>query len=294
MVSVTDCISDGFEGVKRVLFRPFDLGKWFVLGFSVFLAGLGKGWPSFNSSGNIGSPGQAAAWVEENMVLVLLITSLVLVFILGLFALFKWLSSRGEFMFLDCVVHNQAAVVEPWRRFRDLGNNLFVFRYLLMIAFGAGLLAVIALSVFLAWADILAGRFGSGAVAAMGLIIGYILVVGFPYGIFTSVIEDFLVPIMYRRNIRVLDALGVFRREVMPGNLGAVVLFYLMKIMFTFCAGIIMIIGFCLTCCLASLPYISSVVFLPVFVFFRCYSLSFLEQVDPQWRLGPALEEMFE
>jgi hypothetical protein len=50
-----------------------------------------------------------------------------------------------------------------------------------------------------------------------------------------------------------------------------------------------MLLGCCLTCCLALLPYLSSVVFLPIHVFFRCYSLKFLEQFGEEWRIlqGP-------
>jgi hypothetical protein len=31
------------ERVKRVLFQPFDLGKWFIIGFCAWLAFLGDG-----------------------------------------------------------------------------------------------------------------------------------------------------------------------------------------------------------------------------------------------------------
>jgi len=46
-----------------------------------------------------------------------------------------------------------------------------------------------------------------------------------------------------------------------------------------------MLLGCCLTCCVALLPYVSSVVFLPVHVFFRSYSLCFLEQFGEEWRI---------
>jgi hypothetical protein len=36
---------------------------------------------------------------------------------------------------------------------------------------------------------------------------------------------------------------------------------------------------------MAAIPYVASVVFLPVGVFFRAYPLAFLEQVGPEWRL---------
>src|ERR1035441_10297569 len=41
-ISVVDPISPALERVKCVLFRPFDLGKWFVIGFCAWLAYLGE------------------------------------------------------------------------------------------------------------------------------------------------------------------------------------------------------------------------------------------------------------
>ena len=34
---------EAFELMKKILFRPFDLKKWFVIGFTAWLANLGSG-----------------------------------------------------------------------------------------------------------------------------------------------------------------------------------------------------------------------------------------------------------
>ena len=39
------------------------------------------------------------------------------------------------------------------------------------------------------------------------------------------------------------------------------------------------------TLCLGALPYLSSVLLLPIIVFSRCYSLCFIEQFGPTWRI---------
>ncbi|MDE3246522.1 MAG: hypothetical protein KGN80_10575, partial [Acidobacteriota bacterium] len=96
---------------------------------------------------------------------------------------------------------------------------------------------------------------------------------------------DFIVPIMYRLEVKTVEAISVFRQEILPGHTGAFVLFYLMKIALGLAAAVVIIAGTCLTCCIAGLPYLSSVAFLPIFVFFRCYSLCFLEQFGEEWRL---------
>src|SRR5881398_673032 len=43
--------SEAFELMKKILFQPFDLKRWLVIGFAAFLAGLSGGFhSSFNPS----------------------------------------------------------------------------------------------------------------------------------------------------------------------------------------------------------------------------------------------------
>jgi hypothetical protein len=42
-----------------------------------------------------------------------------------------------------------------------------------------------------------------------------------------------------------------------------------------------------LSCCLALVPYLGSVILLPLTVFQRLYPLAFLEQLGPDWQLLP-------
>src|SRR5688572_24846091 len=53
-ISVTAPIGQALDRVKRVLFRPFDLGKWFVIGFAAWLAYLGE--QGFSGGGHFGGP----------------------------------------------------------------------------------------------------------------------------------------------------------------------------------------------------------------------------------------------
>ena len=287
-ISVTDPLGRSFAWVKQVLFVNFSLGKWFVLGFCAFLAQLGEGGGSFNGntfSDSGGAPmDEIGNWISQNIGLIIVIVLVVLIVGIGLGLLLTWLSSRGKFMFLDGVVRNQAAVKEPWHRFRTLGNSLFLCQIVLgLIGFGA-ILLLVGVCVLIALPDINSGDFGPGALTA--LIIGGVLL--FPLIIILALIEaaisDFVVLIMYYRDIKVMEALRIFRYEILPGHIGVFILFYLMKFVLSIAAGTIMLLGMCLTCCIAALPYLSSVVFLPVSVFFRSYSLYFLEQFGPHWR----------
>ena len=52
MINYTRAFDSAWERMMVILFRPFDLGKWFVIGFSAFLAGLVAGGNGFNTSFN--------------------------------------------------------------------------------------------------------------------------------------------------------------------------------------------------------------------------------------------------
>src|SRR5438309_4849104 len=100
--------------MKIVLFQPFDFGKWLTIAFAAFLSGAWGNNFSFNWRGNnwdfrsahnnfSTTPESAPAWLIP-----LIIAIAVAVFVL--IVLFMWLSSRGRFIFLVCVVQNRGAI----------------------------------------------------------------------------------------------------------------------------------------------------------------------------------------
>lgn len=295
-ISVIAPIDPALKHTRRVLFDHFDLGKWFVMGFCAFLAHLGDGGGGFNPAGNLGGRGRggdddlgeagrsALQWMTDHWGLVALIAVGVIVFLFGLTALLTWLSSRGKFMFLDNVIKDRAAVTEPWERFRAFGNSLFVFRFLVGLA-ALGIFAIIGgLCFILAYPNIRDGQFGTRSVVALllGLLLFTIFAVSL--ALLRMAVNDFVVPIIYRRGARPVQALGIFRDEMLAGREGVFVLYVLAKIVLAIVTGVLVLIGTCVTCCIAALPYLSSVAFLPIFVFVRSYSLYFLEQFGPEWR----------
>lgn len=191
-ISVTDPISSAWNHAKLVCFKPFDMGKWFAMGFCAWLAQLGQGGFNFNfpgsssGSGDRGSSGRSSDpstddfkqeiqpiidWILANLPLVIGLAAVALLAIIALTVLMMWLSSRGQFMLLDGVVHNRGSVTEPWKRFRWLGNSLFGFKLWFALATLAGLGVIVAAAVLPA----LAVRPDSGT--------GTALIVGFSIGI---------------------------------------------------------------------------------------------------------------
>jgi hypothetical protein len=297
-ISVTQPIGSAIGRAKLVLFQPFDIKKWFVLGFCAFLSQLGGGGASGNF--NVGSSGggsggggggmppfieEAFDWVASNVGLVVGVGILAFCTLVALGLLVLWLSSRGKFMFLDGVVRNRGAVVEPWHEFRDLGNSLFGFRVVLWIIGFAASLVIGVIVLGLAWNDIQTESFGPLGVLAIVAGAGLFLLLVLAFVIVGLLLEDFVVPAMYLRDVRTMDAWSVLRHELFAGNAGVFVLFYLMKIVLGLAIGIIAMVATCCTCCIAALPYIGTVILLPLFVFMRCYSLYLLEQFGPDWQV---------
>jgi hypothetical protein len=126
---------EAFELMKKILFQPFDLKKWFVIGFAAWLANLGSGCGSFNYQFNRRDEVQKVKEAISQIPHPILVfgVPLLIVFVLALIVLFAWLRARGGFMFIDCIVKNRSAIAGPWREFQKEGNSYFLFS--LVVAF---------------------------------------------------------------------------------------------------------------------------------------------------------------
>ena len=129
---------EAFELMKKILFQPFDLKKWLVIGFAAWLANLGAGGGGIGNFNYPDNRREDAQKLNETIgqipqpVLITGICVLVCVVLL-LIVLFAWLRARGRFIFVDCIVRNRAAIVEPWKEFRAEGNSFFLFSLLVVL-----------------------------------------------------------------------------------------------------------------------------------------------------------------
>ena len=74
-------------------------------------------------------------------------------------------------------------------------------------------------------------------------------------------------------------------REMLPGHQVSVLLFVLLKLLLGVAETIIFAIGMCITCCLAFLPYLRGVVFLPIYVFNQALDICFVEEFGPEYKI---------
>ena len=288
-VSVVEPISPAIERVKDVLFRPFDLGRWFVIGFCAWLATLGHrgGGPNAGFRGQ-GSPelhGIREALASHPWIPVAITGVVVVAITIGILLL--WLSSRGKFMFLYCVAENKAEVRHPWHVFRDRANSLFAFRLVL------GICGVIAIAAFIGPAVAVyfvhRASLGLSIVAIVALVISGVTVAAI-LGIIAVFTNDFAVPIMYLHGQTCRQAWATLL-DVIRGNKLRFLLYLLFQIVISFTIGVIVIAAVCVTCCIAGLlfmiPYVGTVALLPVIMFRRAYSLCYLAQYGPEYNVFP-------
>jgi hypothetical protein len=289
--------------MKTALFKPFDLHKWFVVGFNAFLAGLaeasnGSGGGRARGRGHISFgefldfPGKAWGWLTAHPGwFVAIIFGAMVLIVVGILVL--WLSSRGKFMFLDNVVHNRAEIAKPWKQFRTAGDSLFLWRLIFTFA----IIAVMAAFVVLFFVTARGLYFGSNGdripwpfmLGAGFFFLSLFIVIGY----ISTFLNDFVVPMMYKNGITATQGwsrfLSLFGRYPFYFLLYGLFIFLLM-ILFV----IVVIVAGLVTCCfgwlLLVIPYIGTVVTLPVWYTFRAFSLEFLRQFGPEYELFPAPE----
>jgi len=98
--------------------------------------------------------------------------------------------------------------------------------------------------------------------------------------------EDFVVPIQYVRGCGCWTAWKEFGALV-TANPGRFILYLLFSLVLSLAIGAIvlfvMIVTCCIACCLLMIPYLGTVLLLPVLVFQRSFSLYYLAQYGPDY-----------
>ena len=293
-ISVTRPVDLALARVRQILFRPFNPGKWFTIGFCAWLAYLGQGGMNFNF--NFGGGRQErvgdlhAAWekardfVVANFYWLVPLAAAVVVLCLAAWVLFTWLRSRGEFMFLHCVALDRAEVEVPWSKFAREGNSLFLFRLVVGVASAVVIWPPLILcgvkffrmAIDDAWSV-------SGVLAGISWFL-MMLAGALVFLLIHKLTADFVVPIMYCRRLRCWAGWAVCW-DLLMANFGRMLVYLLFQIVLGFAIAFIVLAAVLVTCCCAgcllALPYLGTVLLLPVLVFKRSYSIHYLAQYGP-------------
>jgi hypothetical protein len=271
---------EGFELMKKILFQPFDFKKWLVIGFAAWLANLGGGGGGFNYPDKRHEEAQELNKMIAQIPQPVLITGICILvcFVLLLVVLFAWLRARGRFIFVDSIVRNRAAIVEPWKEFRAEGNSFFLFSLIIAVV----LIAVIAI----AGVGLIVPFISRGAQAEPG--VGFWI--GLSLFVFVAVCLAFvwalasqlMVPIMYRQRCRARLAFAQ-AVDLVASHPGPILLYVLFLLVLVVAAVVISCAVACATCCIAAIPYVGTVILLPVPVTLGAFMLLFLRQFGPDY-----------
>ncbi len=301
-IAFLEPLGRAWNRMKTALFKPFDLHKWFVVGFNAFLAGLlemhngsgGSQWREDSSFREfLGLPNRTWEWLMDDpgwFFAIITIAAFVIVLVITLI----WLSARGTFMFLDNVVHDSAEIAKPWNRYKKEGNSLFLWRLVF------GLICLMLFIMFFVFFFVAAPHIYDSSYShrapvefliPMGLLF---LLMSIIIGYISLFLKSFVVPIMYKNNIKTTQAwsrfLPIFTRHPFHFILYGLLMF-VMTIMFVI---FIIFAGFA-TCCigfvLLIIPVVGTVVTLPVWYTFRAFSLDFLAQFGPEFDAFPPSED---
>ena len=190
-------------------------------------------------------------------------------------------------MFLYCIAENKAEVKTPWHNFRKPANSLWLFKlvsgFIVFICF-ALCAAVIALMVILLTKSY--GRIRAAEILAIVCLALVTAIIAIASALFFKFTNDFVVPIIYLHPCSCTDAWRRFL-QILSSRKGAFALYILFQIVIAMAIAAILLALVFGTCCCAALflviPYIGTVLMLPLLVFKRAYSLYYLGQFGPDF-----------
>jgi hypothetical protein len=296
-ISVLDPIEQAIGQVRQMLFTPFDLSKWFIIGFCAWLAYLGQGGgPNFNfrlpdGRHPFGPDGPEFSAIREsiisNLPWVLIGAAIIIPIIIIISLVLCWLQSRGQFMFVHCVAGNVAEVVIPWKKFSRHGNSLFIFRIVLTIISIPIILIPVAIGIFSGIALSQTGFCAAGVVGIVSAVLLMTIIITV-FALTYKFTDDFVVPIMFLQTSSVVAGWRMFL-TILGVNKARFALYILFQIVISMVIGVIILmiclVGCCFCCAsiLLLIPYIGTVILLPLFAFKRAYSLFYLRQFGHQF-----------
>jgi hypothetical protein len=314
MINFTRAFESAWERTQIILFRPFDSGKWFVIGFNAFLALFAEGGVAINNTLPFQGQNQSYAFTYHSFPAALhaakqliswaasfatspwlaLYVALGLAYLVVWVAL-NWVGCRAEFLFLDNIVRNRAAISWPWHRYARQGNGWFIFHLGVLLVSCLFFLAAAGAFLALNWPWINGERDPSGgeaAVLALFLLVLFGLWIVYATAMF--LIRSFALPLYFKQSMGLGAALLAVARLTATHPLG-ILCYVLISGLLAIAGGILSFSIFCVVCCvicwLACIPFVGSMLLslilcqlvLPVLIFFRCFQLDCLAQFGPDY-----------
>jgi len=303
MIDFSKAIGNAWDRSEELLFRPFDLNKWLVLGFCAWLASyMGAGYSSGRYGNYAGHQNGKSGYdinqfkhsihdflqhtlgPEWKVILVALIVILVLVLLL-LTLLLAWLGARGQFMLLDNLVQRRFKVAQPWCEQGALADRFFFFYLVFLMLWIGFVLLLVGGSLLICWPYLWQHKPWSWwslppLLAIFLVFIGSVIIVG----VFFRLLLEFGIPIMYRTRCGTREACRRVWKLMTTHPLDCFV-YLLVRLVIGVVSVLLALLAGCCTCCIGFLPYVHSVITLPLPVFRIYFTLDCLARLDPEYDL---------
>ncbi len=211
------------------------------------------------------------------------------IFLLVLFLVLLWLSCRGQFMLLHCVVVNRGEVSVPWRKFAREAASLWRFR-LILAALSLGntiiFVSVLLWNIFGFQHQKLHSASSHFAVLlSAGVLFGLVYLLLEITRLFTT---QFVTPIMFLKGGTCSEGWQVFSKLLFANPQR-----FLLYLLFQFLLMLAIVLGILFailcTCCLGALllmiPFVGTAILLPIILFERSYQLYYLAQYGREFDL---------
>jgi hypothetical protein len=286
-----------------MLLHPFHLERGLVIGFAAFLANLFHtggglfGWQSKFSPDHDAGLGRLPDTVRDHVLPLLEKPAVLLGIAFGLVVLgvlllvCAWVSARASFVFLDDVTAGRGEFLEPWHRSRRLGRSLFLwyaafsFTWLLPLAvaampFAHGIEALLRGDEFL-MPHLFPMLLHITGALALAMVLAFV----------SFVMREFVTPLMFMYDETATRAWARFW-PLFTAHLGEFIAYALFVMVVWIVVGVVLGVAGVATCCiglvLMALPYVGTVLLLPLEVTARAYGPMFLAQYGPEWDLFAA------
>jgi len=338
-INVLDSFSRAFKHTENFLFKPFNLKKWLTLGFITLFTFSGGYSFNFNypdswnhkDANKAFQPDNIDWMILKNKILhflngadtntIIMLATLIVLCSLLFFLIFMWLNSVFNFVLVDNIIKNKAAVKEPFARLKPKGKSLFLWNLAVFVIFLLLFAAFISLIVF----GIYDYHKTHGAINILWMVLGgiFIIAAGIFAGIIGLVTTDFIIPVMYAEDIEILQAWKNFMPNV-KGNIVNLLVYIALKIIIsigqtvlsvfavlaslliigipsvlifalsaltvlalkmTMTAPAIVVISFFVCVILSAFIYLVNTMLMPVEIFRRVFAIDLLGQFNEKWKL---------
>ncbi len=203
--------------------------------------------------------------------------------LIPIFLVLYWLGARGQMMAIRSVAIGRADIGESWAVTKGAGGSLFKFHLVVTALSVVVFLPLLAGGGFYAYSLSRANPDNWEVLLPVLLIVaGVLVVLAIPFMILNGLARNFVAPLMWKDGTGSRDAWKKFW-SVGRNHIGQIVLFFVLRVVFSMLAGVIGVIAGFVTCCFGFLPVLHQTLMAPYYVFERAWTLEILASMGPQF-----------